>query len=103
LQRCALRIVQEALANAHRHASASHMIVTVGIESSRLMLTVEDDGIGMTHSPIGETPVRFGVGIPGMRARLQQFGGDIEILSGDPGTIIQASIPLNAVGKVIAA
>jgi two-component system, NarL family, sensor kinase len=36
----------------------------------------------------------MGVGIPGMRARLQQFGGDLKVRSGSGGTTVLAAVPL---------
>ena len=83
LQRSILRIVQEALANVHRHASASSVSVNLERKARELHLVISDDGRGIAEAPgngDGE-PFRLGVGIQGMTARVQQFGGNVEIKS----------------------
>src|SRR5262245_41050049 len=95
--RCSfLRIIQEALANVHRHASASNVSVSLETTSNALMLVVTDDGRGM-HGTAGQTAsgaAENGVGIPGMRSRLRDFGGRLEIESGPSGTTLSAFVPL---------
>jgi two-component system NarL family sensor kinase len=93
--RCSLlRIIQEALANVHRHAYATHVSISLRMTSSAVRLVVSDDGRGMC-GPTGEAkPAQNGVGIPGMRSRLRDFGGTLEIHSGTRGTTLSASIPL---------
>ncbi|MFL5156801.1 MAG: PAS domain-containing protein [Microvirga sp.] len=95
LQRALFRIVQEGLANVHRHAKASQVILNLRLTSDQVILFVADNGHGM-RSRRGETGVRqatLGVGIPGMRIRLSQFGGSLRIRSGRRGTIIRATAP----------
>jgi signal transduction histidine kinase len=96
LQRSLLRVVQEALANINRHAHASSVSLTARLGSRRLSLRIRDDGRGV-QNPVSETRGErggMGVGIPGMRARLQQFGGDLRIRSGPDGTTVLAAVPL---------
>src|SRR5262249_32019810 len=81
LQCSLLRIIQEALANVHRHASAAHVSIGLKMTPSALKLVVSDDGRGM-RGPAGQTEAApSGVGIPGMRSRLRHFGGTLEIHS----------------------
>jgi two-component system NarL family sensor kinase len=95
IQWSVLRVVQEAMANVHRHANASHVSVRARVTATRLVVQVRDDGHGMERSPgPADVPIRFGVGIPGMRARLKQFGGDLRIRTGRGGTIVVANVPL---------
>jgi two-component system, NarL family, sensor kinase len=96
LQRAILRVVQEALTNVHRHAGASHVSVDARTMSGRLVVRIRDNGYGMA-GPDG--PVRFGVGIAGMRARLEQFGGDLRIRTGRAGTVVVASVPIPSAGR----
>jgi len=42
-------------------------------------------------------PTKFGVGIRGMRERVLQLGGSLEIAAGNPGTIISVALPLTSV------
>lgn len=98
LRRTLLRIVQEALANAHRHAAAKQVNVSLRAASGQVLLVVSDDGKGIPRSRLVGTPGRIGqmgVGIPGMQSRLRQFGGVLDIESGSAGTTIRASIPLD--------
>jgi signal transduction histidine kinase len=96
LQRSILRIVQEALTNVHHHAAASHVSVRIAMnDEDGLVISVEDDGKGIVRSRPGRRPGRWhlGVGVPGMRARLWQFGGTLEIGSTKRGTSVVATIP----------
>ncbi|MFZ0269584.1 sensor histidine kinase [Caulobacter sp.] len=91
LRHAALRIVQEALLNAHRHADAGSVSIALDLDPERLTVSVIDDGRGM-GSERGEPCL--GVGIPGMRARARQFSGHLEISSDGTGTRIVATLPL---------
>jgi signal transduction histidine kinase len=92
MQRSLLRIVQEALANVHRHASASHVSVDLRRIAGRLHLIVADDGRGVEGMSEREGPP--GVGIRGIRARVRQFGGEVKIRMGSHGTTVHAVIPI---------
>lgn len=88
------RIVQEALTNIAKHAGAHRASIAVGLkkfEESKdfaLHLEVSDDGCG-----IGE--VQFGMGLTGMRERIQALGGEFLLDRPDEnGTRITARIPL---------
>jgi signal transduction histidine kinase len=97
LQCSLLRIIQEALANVHRHASASHVSISLRRRSDALRLVVSDDGRGMPRiEGLAEGSVRNGMGIPGMKARLRELGGRLEIRSGPQGATIVAIVPLAA-------
>lgn len=95
MQRSLFRIVQEALANVHRHASASRVSIDLRRVDRRLFLTVSDNGNGVEGmSQERREPLRPGVGILGIRARVQQLGGELKIKTGANGTIIQVSVPV---------
>jgi PAS domain S-box-containing protein len=96
LQVALLRIVQEALANVYRHASATCVSVDFRRVGKRLRLVISDDGAGAEETPgrQGRKPFRAGVGIPGMIARMQQFGGNLDIHSGPNGTAVHATVPV---------
>ncbi|EIM25357.1 PAS domain-containing protein,histidine kinase [Microvirga lotononidis] len=97
LQRTLLRIAQEALTNAHRHAGASRVVIALRRTFRGVILSIGDDGRGMRRpSPSGHQTL--GVGIPGMRIRLHQFGGSLRIRSGRHGTVVRAFIPHNGRG-----
>ncbi len=67
-----LRVVQEALTNAARHADADHVTVRVWCEGAHVHLHVEDDGQL-------RGPLREGHGIAGMRERVEARGGQIGV------------------------
>jgi signal transduction histidine kinase len=60
-------------------------------------MSVTDNGRGFQPTPNADSElgVSLGVGIPGMRARLRQFGGSLEIESNERGTSLRAFIPVN--------
>lgn len=91
LQHAALRIVQEALLNANRHAEARRVSVELGLDDGLLKVSIVGDGHGMRSDDGGPL---LGVGIPGMQARARQFSGDLAISSDESGTRVVALIPL---------
>ena len=86
------RVVQEALINVHKHASATHAEVRYFGESGRLVLEIEDDGVGIGNE--SEPAMGAGVGIPGMRARIAQLGGTLTLSSPRPGVLVTAEVPV---------
>lgn len=94
-QRSLLRITQEALTNVFRHAKATEVKIVIEATETHLRLTISDNGCGFDVSakPSSRAPAS-GVGIPAMRARLEQLGGTLEIRSNPAlegaGTIICA-------------
>ena len=94
MQRSLFRIVQEALANVHRHASATRVSVELRLISGRLHLIVTDNGRGVPGAPTGREPVEFrpGIGIRGIKMRVRQFGGDLKIWTGTLGTMVHAVV-----------
>src|SRR5215470_5277629 len=93
MQRALFRIVQEALANVHRHACASHVSVDLRWVGGRLHLLVTDNGRS-AESKQEEPAFQPGVGIYGIRARARQFGGDLKIQTGPLGTRIHVVTPI---------
>jgi PAS domain S-box-containing protein len=96
LQQALLRVVQEALTNVYRHASATRVSVNLACAGKKLRLVISDDG-SKTEETFGQNgkPLRLGVGIPGMIARLQQFGGHLDIRSGREGTALHATVVID--------
>lgn len=93
LQRSLLRIGQEALANVHRHAKATYVFVTFEFEPERMVLTIQDDGLGSQTKRFDVASAEDGVGIPSMRGRLIPFGGELKIESSADGTTVRAIVP----------
>ena len=89
------RVLQESLTNVHRHAKASTVDIEVLCTDDLVILAVSDDGRGL-HPDVLE---RFrgghagGIGLAGMRERLAELGGRLEVDSGPTGTRIRAILP----------
>ena len=91
------RIVQEALNNATRHAQASR--ATIRLEQNGLLIRclVSDDGIGFDVPVVLSRKGRQGLGLIGIRERLNAIGGAYRIISAPgQGTTLQVEIPLEA-------
>lgn len=91
------RVVQEALINVHRHAGSQRALIRLSRTDDGLTLEVEDQGRGMPAGLLEQLPaagLALGVGVAGMRERLQQLGGTLDIESGRNGTIVRARVPL---------
>jgi two-component system, NarL family, sensor histidine kinase UhpB len=88
------RVAQEALNNVVRHAGASQVSVVLLRSSSQVTLLIEDDGCGfeVTSRPRSRGP--GGLGITGMRERMQLVGGRLVVDSATGhGTSIKATVP----------
>jgi signal transduction histidine kinase len=90
-------LLREALTNVEKHARASRVEVSARREADQLLLTVCDDGIGMsglTGSIPGPAP-GHGQGLITMRERARLLGGTLRLGHHDPGgTFLEVSIPL---------
>jgi PAS domain S-box-containing protein len=92
------RIVQEATANAVKHGAASRVDVRVALRSGRLECTVTDDGVGFDVDQ-ASAPGTRGLGLLGIRERLEPLGGTLDIVSRPgAGTQISVTIPLEPHG-----
>ncbi|MGW5645859.1 sensor histidine kinase [Saccharopolyspora sp. NPDC003752] len=90
-----LRIAQEALANAGRHARATRVGVTLSYMDDEVSVDVRDDGRGFEPHRVDARERAGGFGLGGMRARAQRVAGTFEIES-EPGcgTAVSARVPL---------
>jgi signal transduction histidine kinase len=91
------RVLQESLTNVHRHANAKSIEVVLTCSTGHIVLSVIDDGVGI--SP--EVLTRFssgrasGVGLAGMRERLAELDGRLEVERHSRGTAVRATIPVD--------
>jgi PAS domain S-box-containing protein len=91
------RVVQEALTNVYRHAYSDSARVEIDKQSEWILVRVRDYGKGVPSAITGTVPLPgLGVGIGGMRERLRQLGGELTISRAEPGTQVEARIPLFA-------
>jgi len=88
-----LRIAQEAVSNAVRHAQPRNVHIVLAVETEVLQLSVTDDGCGMQELP--ELYAQQGFGLTNMRERAQAIGGEWHISSRPgAGTRIDVRVPL---------
>ncbi len=90
------RVLQEALTNVHRHSGASKVGIRLGFDSEQIRLEVSDNGRGIPESRLQrvlESGYGTGVGLAGMRERLRDLGGALQIESDQTGTLLRIAIP----------
>jgi PAS domain S-box-containing protein len=96
LETAVFRVVQESLTNIHRHSGSLTASVCMETEADELHVYIVDHGhvIYSVQLSFHHEEATLGVGLLGMRERLRQLRGEIEIMSGSQGTSIHAIIPL---------
>lgn len=90
------RMLQEALTNIAKHASATHVRVHLRTDGDVLLLDVSDDGRGITPE---EQRGRHSLGLLGLRERAIAWGGTVQISGGaTSGTTVALRLPLRPAG-----
>jgi len=84
------RVIQECLTNIHRHSGSTTAKVRLSRLADEVRVEVEDMGKGMPERN------KIGMGLRGMRERLAQFQGELQIDSSGAGTIVVARLPLKS-------
>ncbi|MCU1243343.1 MAG: multi-sensor signal transduction histidine kinase [Candidatus Acidoferrum typicum] len=88
------RVVQECLMNVHRHAESTKATVRIARDDKRVYLEVQDEGKGMPPDRLRQIQSHgSGVGITGMRERVRQLNGHLEIVSDRHGTKVSVTFP----------
>ncbi len=108
------RIAQEGLSNVHRHSGAASARIGLrrdrherraGSAAPAVVLEIEDGGKGMAPELARRPGILSagapGLGLAGMRERLHQFGGYLEIRSDARGTAITATVPMTPDGRIV--
>jgi signal transduction histidine kinase len=89
-----LRVAQEALTNVFRHAHASTATIVLKIREGSVELSISDDGVGMRSAAASTTTP--GIGLRGMRHRIESLGGRLKITELKRGTRVSAYVPIAA-------
>lgn len=90
------RIAQECLGNVHRHSSSSTASVRFYVDQDKAHLAVKDDGHGISIERQRELAMGGGgVGLRGMRERVAQAGGELQMTSNSKGTTIAVTVPID--------
>ena len=89
------RIVQASLTNIHLHSGSNKASVKIEYVPEGLAITISDHGRGIPGGVLERTSVGkgAGVGIVGMKERVKQLGGRLEIESSKLGTKVRGVIP----------
>jgi signal transduction histidine kinase len=89
------RVVQECLGNVHRHSQSPTATVSFAVNQGKAHLEIRDQGVGIPCNRQNEIKKhgRVGVGLRGIRERIGQLGGEMQIDSGAKGTSIKAVLP----------
>jgi two-component system NarL family sensor kinase len=90
------RVLQESLTNVHRHSGSKVAHIKLFVQDSYVTMEIRDQGKGLPS--IGQEPGEdwlgaLGVGLRGMRERMTQMNGSLEVFSTPQGTTVRAMVP----------
>ena len=104
LETAVFRTVQECLTNIHRHSGSDVAKIRLAHSDGKIQLLVEDQGSGIPVERLDEVVSGGvpGVGIRGMRERLRQLHGDLQVQSDGKGTRVAAHLPIKNPAHVAA-
>ena len=91
------RIMQEALTNVHRHSGSTAVDIALTTDDYVVTLTIRDFGQGIPKEILesfSHSGTKVGVGLAGIRERVKELGGILEVESGKGGTTLKARIPM---------
>jgi signal transduction histidine kinase len=87
-------VAQEALTSIHKHAAARNVSVLLERSANQVLVIVEDDGRGYDADAAPAEQKRSQLGVRGMRERVEQSGGTLEIESSPgSGTTVFVRVP----------
>ena len=96
IETAAFRIIQESLTNVFRHSDSERATVELEKRDAQIVVRVRDYGKGIPANTVPVENKFVGVGIAGMRERIRQLGGELKLSRCEPGTLVEASLPLPA-------
>jgi signal transduction histidine kinase len=98
------RVVQQSLANIHRHSASAVAVIRINIDADAVNVEIRDEGHGISPEVLAgfHSGTRLpGVGMAGMRERIRDMGGTFEVSSSDKGTSIQVRLRLSASARSV--
>lgn len=93
------RAIQEGLTNVHRHSGASSVNIRLTQQKTQVRLEIQDNGRGIQQQRLNRFllgATEAGVGLAGMRERLRELGGSLDIQSSNTGTALVITTPLTS-------
>jgi signal transduction histidine kinase len=99
------RVVQECLINIHRHSGSATAAIRLSQAGGQIVIEVEDEGRGISPDELADihAGATVGVGLRGMRERIKDFGGELEVISSEQGATVRAIIPMEISRSTVAA
>ena len=91
------RILQESLTNIHKHSESKAVEIGAAIGPSSVTLHIRDFGKGIPASVLEDfkkSRAALGVGLSGMRERVRDLGGSLDLKSDGQGAVVEVRIPL---------
>jgi two-component system NarL family sensor kinase len=98
------RVLQESLTNVNRHSGAAQVSVCFRHHPEKLVLQIQDNGCGIPVERLvrlREASAETGVGLAGMRERMHELNGQLEMESDAHGTTMRAVVPFSATNRVV--
>jgi signal transduction histidine kinase len=95
LELTVFRVVQECLTNIHRHSGSPSAKIRLSRAPEGVRVEVIDAGRGIPQNRMPDGKLVQGIGLMGIRERMRQLGGSLELSSSDKGTTVVAFFPLN--------
>ena len=89
LETSIFRVIQEALTNAYRHSGSQDARVELNLENEQVIIRVRDFGKGISPGTLNT-----GVGVSSMKERVKQLNGELKVSRTEPGTLVEAFIPI---------
>ena len=93
IENAIFRVVQESLTNIYRHSASQDARIDLTQEPEVVTIRIRDFGKGLPD-PRSGVIAKPGVGIAGMRERVSQLHGELRVVNAEPGTLVEATIPL---------
>ena len=95
LELAVFRVVQECLTNIHRHSESRTASIRLSMQGHILLLEVKDNGKGISPEKLSQIETHgSGVGLQGIRERLQPYNGTMQIESSESGTTISVTFEI---------
>ncbi|PYU02753.1 MAG: hypothetical protein DMG34_15260 [Acidobacteria bacterium] len=91
------RVLQEGLTNVHRHSGSNRAEVVVAVKSGAIVMTLRDYGKGMPETVLQNfktSGAPSGVGFGGMRGRIADMDGTLDLESPEQGALLRVTVPL---------
>jgi signal transduction histidine kinase len=87
------KIIQESLTNVFRHAEATEATVQLEARDGQACISIVDNGKGIGSSDELH-PASYGIGMMGIKQRVEEFGGGLTLRNTGAGTSVEVRIPL---------